>query len=225
MIIERSVNLSALIDRSASDLNKSGSVQWTVSVEGTREQASVVANTKGELKGVDLSQTARAAEVNYYDGDAMSKATAQIKEAFGGRVKLLELTIYDKYVWFKAQDPKKPDEFNQYKSDINGVTRVRAVALQMTLGPKGWNLRPEDFLFDLDDVNLGKTPDLAKATLGELHIDGGHVASMIISRGPWATIRNDKEIKWEVSVAGARRKSGYVVYDSQGNQKSVRPAE
>ena len=207
------------------NLNKSGSVQWRVSVEGTREQASVVANTKGEIKGLNLSSTARAANVNYYKGDAMSEAAAQIKEAFGGRVKLLELTIHDKSVWFKAQDPKKPDEFNEYNCDINGVSRESALDLQMFLGPESSNLKPEDFLFDLDEVNLEKTPELAKATLDKLHIDSGQVASMTISRGSFMTIRDDKEIKWEVSVAGARQKRGYVVYDTQGNQKSVRPAE
>lgn len=225
MEIERSLDLSAVLDRSSNDLIKSGSVQWTVSVEGTREHASVVASTKGDIKGVDLSQTARAANVNYYEGDATSKAASQIKEAFGGRVKLLDLIIYDKYVWFKAQDPQKPGEFNQYKCDINGVSRNRAVDLRMILGPSGWNLTPEDFLFDLDEVNFVKTSDLAKATLDKLQIDGGHVTLMKVSRGSWGTIRDNKEIKWEVSVTGARQKSGYVVYDSQGNQKSVKRAD
>lgn len=225
MEIERSLDLSAVLDRSSNDLIKSGRVQWRISVEGTREHASAVANMKGDLTGVDLSQTARAGNVNYYEGDAMSQAASQIKEAFGGRVKLLELIIYDKYVWFKAQDPQKPGEFNQYKCDINGVSRNRAVDLRSILGPKGWNLKPEDFLFDLDEVNFAKTPDLAKATLDKLQIDGGHITLMKVSRGSWGTIRDNKEIRWEVSVSGTRQKNGYVVYDTQGNQKSVRPAE
>jgi hypothetical protein len=225
MEIERSLNLSAVFDKSSNDLIKSGGVQWRVSVQGTRENASVVANMKGDITGVDLSQTAQAASVNYYDGDAMSKAAAQIKEAFGGRVKLIELIIYPKYVWFQAQDPQKPDEFNQYKCDINGVSRSRAIDLRSTLGPKSWNLTAKDFLFDLDEVNFAKTPELAKAALDKLQIDGGHLTLMKLSRGSWGTIRDDKEIKWDVSISGARQKSGYVIYDAQGNQKSVKPAE
>jgi len=225
MEIERTLNLSAIFDSSASDLIKSGGVQWRVSVEGTREHASVVANTKGDITGVDLSQTSRAANVNYFEGDAMSKAASQIKEAFGGRVKLLDLIIYNKYVWFKAQDPQKPGEFNQYKCDINGVSRNSAVDLRSILGPKGWNLTPQDFLFDLDEVNFAKTSDLAKDTLNKLQIDNGHLTLMKVSRGSWGTIRENKDIKWEVSVSGARQKSGYVVYDTQGNQKSIKQAE
>lgn len=225
MEIERNLNLSAVFDKSSNALVKSGGVQWRVSVAGTREHAAVVANSKGEITGVDLSQTARAGNVNYYEGDAMSQAASKIKEGFGGRVKLLELIIYEKYVWFKAEDPQKPGEFNQYKCDINGVSRDRAVDLRTILGPRSWKLKPEDFLFDLDEVNFTRTPELAKATVDKLQMDGGHLALMKVSRGSWGTIREDKAIKWEVTVNGARQKSGYVVYDTQGNQKSVRPAE
>jgi hypothetical protein len=226
MEIERGVNMSAVLDRSASDLTKSGGVQWTISVQGSREQASVVADNKGEIKRVDLSQTARAANFNYYEGDAMSKAASQIKEAFGGHVKLLELIVYNKSVFLKAQDPQKPGEFNRYKCDINGVSRDQALDKLELHSYLGRDKKVDDsFFFDLDEVNLAKTSELAKTTLDKLQIDSGHVSLMNISRRPLTISGDDKQIKWEISVSGARQKSGYVVYDSQGNQKSVKPAE
>jgi len=35
----------------------------------------------------------------------------------------------------------------------------------------------------------------------------------------------DSEIKWEVSVSGARQKSGYVVFDAKGNLKKTKPTK
>jgi hypothetical protein len=222
MVIERSLGMTN------GSLVKGGGLQWTVSVEGTRESASVLADAKGEVKGVDLSQTARAANVNFYEGSAMQEAAPKIKEGFGGPVKVLELIIYDKYVWFKAQDPKKPDEFNQYKYDINGLTRsgpVGDLELKMVLGPDSENLKPEEFLFDLNEIDFSKTPELAETALDKLQINNGHVALMKISRGTWAEIRTDKAIKWEVSISGPRQKSGYVVFDAKGNLKKTNLAK
>ncbi|HEY6189361.1 MAG TPA: hypothetical protein VIW80_17040 [Pyrinomonadaceae bacterium] len=222
MVIERNLGM---INGS---LVKGGEPQWTVSVEGTRESASVLADVKGEVKGVDLSQTARAASVNFYEGTTMQDAVPKIKEGFGGTVKVLELIIYDKYVWFKAQDPKKPDEFNQYKYDINGLTRSGALGdtqMMMTLGPGSEKLKPEDFLFDLNEIDFSKTSELGATALDTLQINNGHIALMKISRGTWAEIRTDREIKWEVSVSGARQKSGYVVFDAKGNLKKTKPAK
>jgi hypothetical protein len=79
----------------------------------------------------------------------------------------VQLNIMDKYLWFQAQDPKKPDEFNYYKFDLNGVRRDRPVELRSILGPKS-DITPEDFLFDLDEAKLAKTPDLAKAARSAL---------------------------------------------------------
>jgi hypothetical protein len=222
MVIERSLGM---INGS---LIKAGELQWTVSVEGARENASVLADAKGEVKGVDLSQTARAANVNFYEGSVMQEAAPKIKEGFGGAVKVLELIIYEKYVWFKAQDPKKPDEFNQYKYDINGLTRSGALGdsqMRMTLGPASEKLKPEDFLFDLDEIDFAKTSELGATALDKLQIDNGHIALMKISRGSWAEMRTDRELKWEVSVSGARQKSGYVVFDAKGNLKKTKPAK
>jgi hypothetical protein len=237
MEIERVLNLGSVFEGSASELSKSGRVAWRVTVDGPREHASVVANTKGDITGVDLSQTAQAAKANYYEGDAMSGAVTQIKEAFGGRVKLLELVIYDKYVWFQAQDPQKPEEFNQYKCDISGVSRARALSKLDLRSSVGLDNKVEDALFDLDEVNFGKTADLAKATLDKLQIDGGTVRLMKVSRELSAAMPksvpsniiprepNERDVKWEIHVTGARAKSGYVIYDSQGNQKKVKAAE
>ncbi len=211
-------------------------MRWTVSVESAREHASVVANTKGDITGVDLSQTARAAKVNYYEGDAMSKAATQIKEAFGGHVKLLEVVIYNKYVLFEAQDPQRPGEFNHYKCDLNGVSRDRAMDKMDLRSAVGRDNKVEDAFFDLDEVNFAKTPVLAKAASNKLQSENGHVVRMKISRelsrmmpksGPSNVIPRDpdeKEIKWQVDV-GTAFKSGHVIYDSQGNQKKVKPAE
>lgn len=221
MVIERGLGMA-----SGGSLVKGGNIQWTISVEGTRENATVQANAKGELTGVDLSQTARAANVNFYEGTAMQDAAPKIKEGFGGSVRVLQLIIYEKYVWFKAQDPKKPDEYNQYRYDINGLSRASSVGdsdLRMLLGPKSENLKPEDFLFDMDEVDFSKTVEVGKTALDQLQINNGRIGLMEISRGNWTEMRTDKELKWRVSVTGARQKSGTAIFDAKGNLKKTRP--
>src|SRR5260370_10939859 len=47
MTIERGLSL-------ATDMTKSGAVHWNIDIEGTRESASAVADTKGNILGLDL---------------------------------------------------------------------------------------------------------------------------------------------------------------------------
>ncbi len=108
MTIERSLSL-------ATDMTKSGAVHWDIQIEGTRENASAVADIKGNILGLDLSQTARAAQFSTYSADTLREAGPQIKEAFGGRVKLIELLIYEKFLSLKAKSPRNGEITQRWK--------------------------------------------------------------------------------------------------------------
>src|SRR6185295_8302692 len=159
MTIERALSI-------ATGMTKSGNVRWTIEIEGTRENASAVADGKGNILGLDLSQTARAAQFSTYSADTLREAAPRIKEAFGGKVKLLEMTIYDKYLWFQAKSPKD-GEITQYKYDINGVTSSELSNLSdpTPIEVKTGDFKIDDLLFDLDEVNLALAPELGKKAL------------------------------------------------------------
>lgn len=214
MTIERGLSLTT-------DMTKSGAVRWNIDIEGTRESASAVADTKGNILGLDLSQTARAAQFSTYSADTLREAAPQIKEAFGGHVKLLELTIYEKYLWFKAKSPRD-GEITQYKYDINGVTTS---ALSNMTDPTPIEVRTgqvklEDLYFDLDEVNLALAPDLGKKALQRLNFPDGKVSLYSIARKPRKFMGKDLVTAWDVSCQQGR-KSGRAYYDLAGNEIEV----
>jgi hypothetical protein len=215
MTIERGLSL-------ATDMTKSGTVRWEVTVEGTRESASATADTKGTILGLDLSQTSRAANWSAFSPQTLSEATQRIKEVFGGKVKMLEITIYDKYVMFKAISPRD-NEVTTYKYDINGVTTN---ALSNLTDPTPISVRMSrkyklaDFLFDLDAVKLEAAPTLGQKALARLNLTDGKISYYQIATQEDVFGRGGLVTQWRVSC-GAGRKSGSVMYDLAGNEIKV----
>jgi hypothetical protein len=212
MTIERTLSI-------ATGMTKSGNVRWTIEIEGTRESASAVADGKGNILGLDLSQTARAAQFSTYSADTLREAAPRIKEAFGGKVTLLEVTIYDKYLWFQAKSPKD-GEITQYKYDINGVTSSELSNLgdPTPIEVRTRQFKIEELYFDLDDVNLAMAPELGKKACARLNLSDGKVSLYKIERRPQRKFLSKELItRWSVSCQQGR-KSGYVDYDTTGNE-------
>lgn len=83
MSIERGISFG-------SDVTKSGPVKWLVQVKGTRESATAFADVQGQILGLDLSQTSRAAQFTMFSADSLREAVSRINYSFGGNVKLIE---------------------------------------------------------------------------------------------------------------------------------------
>ena len=214
MTIERGLSLTT-------DMTKSGAVRWNIEIEGTRESASAVADTKGNILGVDLSHTARAAQFSMYSAETLREAASQIKDAFGGHVKLIELLIYDKFLSFKAKSPRD-GEITQYKYDINGVTTSSLSNLSdpTPIEVKMGRFKIEDLYFDLDEVNLALAPELAKKALQRSNFPDGKVSLIIISRKPRKFMGKELVTCWDVSCQQGR-KSARVYYDLAGNEVEI----
>jgi hypothetical protein len=207
------------------DVSNSGAVSWTVEVDGTRESASAYADAKGDIRGLDLSQTSRAAQFTTYSADTLREAGPRIREAFGGDVKLLELIVNNKYIWFTALDPKGHKDINQYRYDINGVT---IDTLQSSINPlPAWvqiartrGHKTEDFIFDLGEVNLETAPDLGRKACERLGLTGGEVTNYTVSREPITMSGTDTVLKWDIHCKAGRR-SGFVDYGMDGKELRV----
>jgi hypothetical protein len=212
MTIERALSI-------ATGMTKSGNVRWTIEIEGTRESASAVADGKGNILGVDLSQTSRAAQFSTYSADTLRDAAPRIKEAFGGKVKLLEMTIYEKYLWFQAKSPKD-GEVTQYQYNINGVTSSELSNLgdHTPIEVRMHQFKIEDLYFDLDDVNLALAPELGKKACARLNLPDGKVSLYTIERRAKRDFQSKALVtRWTIFCQQGR-KSGYVDYDTAGNE-------
>ena len=219
MTIERALSI-------ASGMTKSGNVRWTIEIEGTRESASAVADGKGNILGVDLSQTSRAAQFSTYSPDTLREAGPRIKEAFGGKVTLLEMTIYDKYLWFQAKSPKD-GEVTQYKYDINGVTSSELSNLgdHTPIEVRTHQFKIEDLYFDLNDINLALAPELGKKACARLNLPEGKVSLYTIERRTQRKFLSKELVtRWTIFCQQGR-KSGYVDYDLTGNELYAHPPE
>lgn len=218
MVIERGLSL-------ATDVTKSGTVRWEVTVEGPRESASATANVKGEIVGVDISQTSRAANWSAFKEETLKDAAPRIKQAFGGAVKMFEITIYDKYVMFKAISPRDK-EVTTYQYNYNGVTMNQlhnigdSTPIQVQMSNKH---KLDDFLFDLDAVKLEMAPSLGQKAMERLGFTNGRVVlySIQTEEDPFAR-KNDLKTQWTVSCQQGRQ-SGMVMYDLAGNETKVLP--
>ena len=217
MVIERGLSL-------ATDMTKSGTVRWEITVEGTRENASATADTKGNILGVDLSQTSRAANWTAFSMETLREAAPKIKEAFGGNVKIFEILIYEKYLMFKAISPRGK-EVTTYMYDINGV---RSNALHNIGDPTPISVRMsrryklENFLFDLDAVKLDSAPDLGKKALARLNFSDGRITYYKVATEEDPFGRKALVTQWSVSCQQGR-KSGTVMYDLAGNEIKALP--
>ena len=218
MVIERGLSL-------ATDMTKSGTVRWEVTVEGPRESASATANLKGEIVGVDISQTARAANWSAFKEETLKDAVPTIKQAFGTAPKMVEVDIYDKYVMFKAISPRDK-EVTTYKYDYNGVTMsqlhniVDSTPIEVRMSNK---YKLEDFLFDIDSAKLEMAPALGQKAMERLGFTNGRVVlySIKTEEDPFAR-KNNLKTQWTVSCQQGR-KSGMVMYDLAGNETKALP--
>ncbi len=125
----------------------SGNARWFIEIEGARESVTVRADSNGKLLGVDLSRTSRAADYTTLKTDELQKAQEALKNLLGTNDKISKLTIYDQYVFVKIPNPQNPKKLDDYKFDINGLTKSG-------LGQSSVIGYSEQEDFSLSEVNL-----------------------------------------------------------------------
>ena len=215
MTIERNLAIGNLV-------TKSGSVNWTVEVSNSREHATAYADAQGNITRLDLSHTSRAAKFNLSSPEALREAVPQINAAFGGRAKLFDLTVLEKDLLFKAQDPKTL-EINQYRYDINGVTHDVIADLGGTDPAVRRMLdehKLEDVLFGLDEFKLEEAPEFGRRALQRLGFENGRISTMTIQRKEISNQSPKLTLIWDVDCQ-AGRKWGVVMYDLNGKEMGV----
>lgn len=131
----------------------------------------------------------------------------RIKSAFvdkiGGEVKILHLNLGEAYAEIQAQDPKKPENVDEYTYRNGALEKVVPVKLS---GPG----KLEDNLFKLNDVALEKIPELVRDAL-ERSKDLENPKSSLVR----IELSNDGKIEIHANVS-SDRKNAFLVSDAKG---------
>lgn len=97
--------------------------------------------------------------VDYFESaDQINRIKAAFTEKIGDDVKFISFQINENYAITKAQDPKKPENVDEYTYRDGAMEKVVPVKLS---GPG----KLEDNLINLNDVALDKIPELVREAL------------------------------------------------------------
>jgi hypothetical protein len=141
-----------------------------------------------------------------------SSVVALIETSLGRGLKIQELTVYDKYVCFDAQDPHEPENVDSYTLREGKITKGRPVTFT------GSRSRLESTLMGLDEIPFEMLPRLCADAIDRLKIPGGTPSHVIVNRFA-ADGRANRLLS--VYVNSERKGSGYVDYDLHGRVRSV----
>ena len=146
----------ALTDDGAGAL---GTARWHMEIHGARENVTAAADPKGNLLGVDISRTSKAASYKLLDEAELQKAQTMVKDFLGSRKDVIQMTFYDKFFIIKVPNAENPQVSDDYKYDINGLTRSGLVKTTAIRFPGQENFSVDD----LDFANAARFFEKAKA--------------------------------------------------------------
>ena len=202
-------------------VTKSGHVQWAIDVSNPREHATAYADPQGQIVRLDLSHTSRAAKFTLFSAEALREAVSQIDAFCGGHAKVMDLEIADKWLKFKAPDPKT-GEINHYNYDINGVSSdviLDVSGPDIPLTRRLQNHKLEEILFDLDAIKLEQAPEIGQRAVQRLGPESSLPSYMRVKREELG--ESPKLITyWQVDCRMGR-KWGTVTYDLEGKELGV----
>lgn len=137
---------------------------------------------------------------------------APIEAALGPGVKIQELTVFDGYVCFDAQDPREPENVDSYVLRGGSVERGRPITFE------GSRKRLEATLMGLDEIPFAMLPRLCTDAVERLKIKGGTPSHIVVNRFA-ASAKANRLVS--VYVNSERKGSGYVDYDLKGKARTV----
>lgn len=192
-----------------------GNARWHIEIQGTRENVTAAADPKGRLLGVDVSRTAKAKDYSVLTKDELRKAQDALKSQLGARPEMIEIVIYDKYLMCKVPNPENPKVGDDYKFDINGLSRTGFVKTPI-IRIAGMNEN-----FSINDIDLTKAADFVDKARTRVEMPNAPVASFSIRRSKSPFNNKGFRTLWDVSLKSGV-KDGSVEYDSDGNEVLVR---
>ena len=201
----------ALTDDGAGAL---GAPRWHIEINGTRENVTAAADPKGKLLGVDLSRTSKAADYKLLDEAELKRAQTLIKENIGASSQIIEMVFYDKFFMFKVPNAENPKVTDDYKYDINGITRSGFVKMSHIRGRGEEN-------YSIDDVDLANAARFFEKAKARVDMPNASLGSMSVRRRSSSFDNKGFRTLWHVSLKSGVNEAS-VEYDNDGNEVSVR---
>ena len=201
----------ALTDNGAGALGKA---RWYIEINGTRENVTASADPKGNLLGLDVSRTAKAADYTIFNKEELQKAQDALKKQLASSPDVIEIVMYDKSLMCKVPNAENPRVSDGYKFDINGLSRSDLVKMPNISLPGSEN-------FKITDIDLTRAADLVDKTRARVEMPNASVASFSIRRSQSPFDKKGFRTIWDVSLKSGV-KDGSVQYDNDGNEISVR---
>lgn len=150
-------------------------------------------------------------EINLFEGAALQEAVALFAEKTGGRIRAISLDVHQDYAVLQAQDAENPARIVSYeyrRGVVSGPTSVEPT--------DGGSSVLTDRLFNFDEVNLARVPDLMSTAIERVPVEDAQPSHMILQR---STARG-KGLQWLVYVKGANR-DGHLIADAAGRVLGV----
>src|SRR5687767_4796941 len=201
----------ALTDEGAGAL---GNARWHIEINGARENVTASADPKGNLLGVDLSRTSKAADYKLLTEAELTKAQGMVKKLLGSRTEMIEMVFYDKHFGFKVPNPENPKVSDDYKYDINGISRSGFVKMSVTRMPGAENYS----INDVDFANAARFFEKAKTRVG---MPNASLGSLSVRRSSSPFDNKGFRTEWHVSLKSGVNEAS-VSYDNDGNEMRAR---
>ncbi len=191
-----------------------GAPRWHIEINGARENVTASADPKGNLLGVDLSRTAKAADYKLLDEAELQRAQNLIKNSIGENVEIIEMVFYDKVFSFKVPNPENPKISDDYKYDINGISRTGFVRMPRIILPGAENFS----INDVDFANAARFFEEAKSRVG---MPNASLSSLSLRRRSPSFDAKGTRTVWSVSLKSGVNEAS-VEYDNDGKEISAK---
>jgi hypothetical protein len=191
-----------------------GNARWHIEIHGARENVTAAAGPKGDLLGVDLSRTSKAADYKLLTEAELQKAQEMVKKFLGSRTDIIEMTFYDKFFGLKVPNAENPKVSDDYKYDINGLSRSGLVRMPSIKMPGQENFSVND----VDFANAARFFEKARTRVG---MPNASLASLSVRRRSSPFDNKGFRTQWHVSLKSGVNE-GSVDYDNEGNEIRVR---
>ncbi|MEP6705176.1 MAG: hypothetical protein ABJB34_10265, partial [Acidobacteriota bacterium] len=191
-----------------------GNARWHIEINGARENVTAAADPKGKLLGVDLSRTSKAADFKLLTEDELRKAQEMVKNNIGSNTEFIEIVFYDKFFMFKVPNAENPKVSDDYKYDINGISRSGFIKMASIRRPGAEN-------YSINDVDFANAARLFEKAKNRVGMPTASLGSLSVQRASSHFDNKGARTIWSVSLKSGVNEA-FVDYDNDGKEVRVR---
>ncbi len=182
---------------------------WHIGIKGTRETAWAKTDPKGNLLGINLSQSSQAKGYQMITVKELQKTQNYLQNALEADAPIEEILIYDKSLNCHVTNLQDPITRYKYQFSIEGFRKSR-----FTDTPMDISLREK---FSLSDIKLPDAVAFVGKAKKRVNLPGATLVRISIRREKSILGGKDSRITWVVSFEKGVN-YGVVFYDNEGNE-------